>query len=54
MTEATDELLRHLAEGWTALLVQILESMTDQKPKVRLEGRRGCRQARTSSGGSNG
>jgi len=34
MTEDANELLRYLAEEWTALLVQILESMTDQKPKA--------------------
>jgi flagellar motor switch protein FliN/FliY len=34
MPETTEELRRYLAEGWTAALVQILESMTDQKPNV--------------------
>ena len=28
-----------LAEQWTGLLAQILESMTDQKPQDRLDGR---------------
>jgi flagellar motor switch protein FliN len=34
MTESENGLLRGLAEEWTGLLIQILESMTDQKPKA--------------------
>jgi flagellar motor switch protein FliN/FliY len=34
MTESRTELLHGLAEQWTVLLTQILESMTDQKPKA--------------------
>jgi len=34
MSESAKELLGSLAEEWTGLLVQILESMTDQKPKA--------------------
>lgn len=34
MAEPVNEVMRHLAERWTEPLVQILESMTDQKPKV--------------------
>src|SRR5438105_10245061 len=34
MIESENELLRGLAEGWAGLVAQILESMTDQKPKT--------------------
>ena len=34
MTQDTSEILRSMAEAWTASLDQILESMTDQKPTV--------------------
>lgn len=34
MTETESGLLRGLAEEWAGLLTQILESMTDQKPKT--------------------
>src|SRR6185295_16317039 len=34
MTESTSQILQRLAQKWSELLVQILQSMTDQKPKV--------------------
>ena len=34
MTETTTEILRSLAGQWSDLLVQIVQSMTDQKPKA--------------------
>lgn len=42
MTEAGKELIRRLAEEWAALLVQILESMTDQKPRIASKLVAGC------------
>src|SRR3954447_8501317 len=34
MTESASQILQSLAQKWSDLLVQIVQSMTDQKPKV--------------------